>query len=146
MENNSKKSRQGLALGLSIVAIVVWLSISASSNSSPSNSSNSQAQPAAAIDAFAPATPEVQAAPVQTVQSDPQPADTQPVQSEQESDLSNNHYYSNSSGNTVHAPAYDLDNDVPAGASAKCGDGTYSFSEHRSGTCSHHRGVSSWLH
>lgn len=34
---------------------------------------------------------------------------------------------------------------VPAGASAKCADGTYSVSESRRGTCSHHGGVASWL-
>jgi uncharacterized protein DUF3761 len=31
-----------------------------------------------------------------------------------------------------------------AGASAVCADGTYSFSAHRSGTCSHHQGVHWW--
>ncbi len=34
---------------------------------------------------------------------------------------------------------------VPAGATARCRDGTYSFSRHRSGTCSHHGGVAVWL-
>ncbi len=34
---------------------------------------------------------------------------------------------------------------APAGATAKCRDGTYSFSQHRSGTCSHHGGVAQWL-
>jgi uncharacterized protein DUF3761 len=34
---------------------------------------------------------------------------------------------------------------VPAGATARCRDGTYSFSRHRSGTCSHHGGVAAWL-
>lgn len=34
---------------------------------------------------------------------------------------------------------------VPAGATARCRDGTYSFSEHRRGTCSHHGGVVAWL-
>ena len=34
---------------------------------------------------------------------------------------------------------------VPTGATAKCADGTYSFSQHRSGTCSHHGGVAEWL-
>jgi len=34
---------------------------------------------------------------------------------------------------------------VPPGASARCRDGTYSFSAHRSGTCSHHGGVAVWL-
>jgi hypothetical protein len=33
----------------------------------------------------------------------------------------------------------------PAGASALCRDGTYSYSAHRRGTCSHHGGVSVWL-
>ena len=60
-------------------------------------------------------------------------------------DLSNDRSYTNISGERVHAPAYDLDGDVPAGASARCGDGTYSFSQHHRGTCSHHGGVSQWL-
>jgi hypothetical protein len=33
----------------------------------------------------------------------------------------------------------------PAGASAQCNDGSYSFSTHRRGTCSHHGGVRRWL-
>jgi hypothetical protein len=33
----------------------------------------------------------------------------------------------------------------PPGATARCRDGTYSFSAHRSGTCSHHGGVARWL-
>ena len=33
----------------------------------------------------------------------------------------------------------------PSGASAICRDGTYSYSAHRRGTCSHHGGVSQWL-
>jgi len=33
----------------------------------------------------------------------------------------------------------------PPGATALCRDGTYSFSKHRSGTCSHHGGVRKWL-
>jgi hypothetical protein len=34
---------------------------------------------------------------------------------------------------------------APSGATAKCRDGTYSFSQHRQGTCSHHGGVAKWL-
>jgi hypothetical protein len=34
---------------------------------------------------------------------------------------------------------------APAGATAICVDGTYSFSQTRSGTCSHHGGVAQWL-
>ena len=51
--------------------------------------------------------------------------------------------YVNSSGNTVCRPY--ATSSAPAGATAKCRDGTYSFSQHRSGTCSHHGGVASWL-
>jgi len=35
--------------------------------------------------------------------------------------------------------------DVPPGATARCNDGTYSYSTTRSGTCSHHGGVAVWL-
>jgi len=34
---------------------------------------------------------------------------------------------------------------APPGATALCRDGTYSYSTHRSGTCSHHGGVAKWL-
>ena len=33
----------------------------------------------------------------------------------------------------------------PPGATAQCWDGSYSFSTHHSGTCSHHGGVAVWL-
>lgn len=32
----------------------------------------------------------------------------------------------------------------PKGATARCKDGTYSFSKHHQGTCSHHGGVAQW--
>ena len=51
--------------------------------------------------------------------------------------------YVNSSGHCVPRPRQAPS--VPAGASAHCRDGTYSFSEHRQGTCSHHGGVAQWL-
>jgi|SRR3989344_509303 len=59
------------------------------------------------------------------------------------SGLSNDSYYTNSAGNEVHSPAYS--DTVPSGASAQCRDGTYSFSQSRRGTCSHHGGVANWL-
>jgi hypothetical protein len=34
---------------------------------------------------------------------------------------------------------------APSGATALCRDGSYSFSRHRQGTCSHHGGVGQWL-
>jgi hypothetical protein len=66
---------------------------------------------------------------------------TQSVPSPQ---LSNDSHYTNSDGQRVHSPAYSSGG-VPAGATALCGDGTYSFSQHRSGTCSRHGGVAKWL-
>lgn len=34
---------------------------------------------------------------------------------------------------------------APSGTTAECRDGTYSYSQHRQGTCSHHGGVAQWL-
>ena len=59
-----------------------------------------------------------------------------------DNNLSNNNTYINVDGNQVHSPAYA--DSVPSGASAICRDGTYSFSQHRQGTCSGHGGVASW--
>lgn len=33
----------------------------------------------------------------------------------------------------------------PSAATARCRDGSYSYSQHRQGTCSHHGGVAEWL-
>lgn len=51
--------------------------------------------------------------------------------------------YVNSAGNTVCRP-YEAST-APAGATAQCEDGTYSYSQSRRGTCSHHGGVARWL-
>lgn len=52
-------------------------------------------------------------------------------------------YSKNSKGNTVQSPTrYSA---PPDGATAECRDGTYSFSQSRRGTCSHHEGVKRWL-
>lgn len=64
--------------------------------------------------------------------STPAPTATSPV-----------HYYTNSRGNTVQSPTQY--SSQPAGASAQCRDGSYSFSQSRRGTCSHHGGVARWL-
>lgn len=65
------------------------------------------------------------------------------VTSETNAGLSNDNYYTNTSGIKVHSPAYSKS--VPEGASAQCRDGTYSFSQSSRGTCSHHGGVAKWL-
>ena len=52
-------------------------------------------------------------------------------------------YYQASGGDCVHRP---VEADAaPAGSTAHCSDGTYSYSEHRQGTCSYHGGVDEWL-
>lgn len=55
-------------------------------------------------------------------------------------------YYINSDGNKIQSPTKSQDGNVPSGATARCRDGTYSFSQHRQGTCSHHGGVAEWLY
>lgn len=50
--------------------------------------------------------------------------------------------YTNSDGNQVSDPV--PAGARPAGATARCRDGEYSFSQHRSGTCSGHGGVAQW--
>ena len=52
-------------------------------------------------------------------------------------------YYRNSDGHCVLRPTANPPD--PAGATAQCVDGTYSYSEHASGTCSHHGGVARWI-
>ncbi len=51
-------------------------------------------------------------------------------------------YYTNVNGHRVHRP--ERSERPPLGAAARCRDGTW-ISEHRTGTCSHHGGVASWL-
>ena len=60
-----------------------------------------------------------------------------------EADLSRHDCYINHDGVPVHRPARD-NNGQPQGATARCRDGTYSFSQHHDGTCSHHGGVEHW--
>jgi len=53
--------------------------------------------------------------------------------------------YINSQGERVPSPTRTADGKPPAGATAHCRDGTFSFSRTRQGTCSHHGGVAEWL-
>jgi hypothetical protein len=59
-----------------------------------------------------------------------------------EADLSRHDCYINADGNLVHRPAKDYSK--PQSDTALCRDGTYSFSQHHDGTCSHHGGVQRW--
>jgi hypothetical protein len=62
-----------------------------------------------------------------------------------EADLQTHGHYKNKSGQEVHSPAKSVDDKIPTGASAKCRDGSYSFSKNHRGTCSHHGGVAGWM-
>jgi hypothetical protein len=52
-------------------------------------------------------------------------------------------YYTNSEGAKVQSPTYY--NRPPAGATAQCRDGTYSFSRNRRWTCARHGEVKRWM-
>lgn len=53
--------------------------------------------------------------------------------------------YVNRDGQRIHSPAHTRSGKAPGGASARCRDGSFSFSQHRRGTCSRHGGVADWL-
>lgn len=82
--------------------------------------------------------PTVVATPAPSV-STPTPTTSAPAQTVPSSS-STSSGYTNVDGNHVNSPSSD-----PAGATAQCKDGTYSYSQHRSGTCSYHGGVARWL-
>ncbi len=124
MNEPEKKNRVGLWLGVTAIAVLGVIGI-ASATPPPTSP-----QPAAVVQAVNQQT----VAPSQTLPPSPAP-----------STLSNDNHYTNVSGTTVHSPAYSSNGCVAAGATAECRDGTCSFSQHRSGTCSHHGGVAEWL-
>ncbi len=62
-----------------------------------------------------------------------------------EAQLAEHGHYTNKRGKAVHAPAHSKSGAAPDGATAKCSDGTYSFSQSHRGTCSRHGGVGQWL-
>ena len=51
--------------------------------------------------------------------------------------------YVNVDGVRVPSPVFSETR--PTGSTARCRDGSYSFSQHRQGTCSHHGGVAEWF-
>lgn len=77
----------------------------------------------------------------------PQPSPPQPIprqqQQKSQAKCADNGTYVNSKGETVKRP--ENCSAAPQGAAAQCRDGSYSFSQSRRGTCSHHGGVAKWL-
>jgi Protein of unknown function (DUF3761) len=76
----------------------------------------------------------------------PQPSPAQPTPQQQQKSqakCTDNGTYVNSKGKRVKRPENCAA--APQGATAQCRDGSYSFSQSRRGTCSHHGGVVKWL-
>ena len=71
----------------------------------------------------------------------PQTATAQATTSKQSCPSSD--FYVNAAGQCVHRPVQRKS--APKGATARCRDGSYSFSQSRRGTCSHHGGVAKWM-
>jgi predicted lipid-binding transport protein (Tim44 family) len=140
-----KKNKLGIIAG-GVVGFFLLTSI-IGSTSSQTNKQVKIAPSSAQTSKQAAPQPQVAPAATETPVSAPAPAvePAAPSPASSSSSLSNTNTYTNSSGNTVHSPASSTEGTIPAGATAKCRDGTFSFSQHRSGTCSHHGGVSSWL-
>lgn len=146
------KKHKWLSVGGGVL-IVLWLTGSfaspASSTSQPTPQPVVEAAQEAAVSNDSVQLPSsnqqtqaaVETAP--TVRVQPQPDVSAPEQTVP--NLSNDNTYTNVDGNTIHSPAYTSDDSVPTGASAQCRDGSYSFSQNRRGTCSHHGGVARWL-
>lgn len=134
-----KKKRYIIPLGAFALFIIVGLTNQTPAPSTPSVSSNTQTQVkgnSITIPAYAPPL-EIKNAPRVTATPELSPTPTQTIAPPT--------YYTNSSGNTIQSPSKTQNNSVPLGATAICRDGSYSFSQHRSGTCSHHGGVATWL-
>jgi hypothetical protein len=100
-----------------------------------------QAQKAAAIAAYVQAQEQARLAAEQAAAE--AAAQQAQQQAQQQAAACPNGTYVNSAGNTVCSPY--ASSSAPAGATAQCRDGTYSFSQSRSGTCSGHGGVAQWL-
>jgi resuscitation-promoting factor RpfB len=75
--------------------------------------------------------------------SPPPSASSAPHNNPAKPKCTNNGTYVNSQGHTVKRP--ENCTAAPQGATAQCRDGTYSSSQSRRGTCSHHGGVARWL-
>jgi hypothetical protein len=85
---------------------------------------------------------------ISQTQSSSQPSTNPPTASNGKTNTgnvkcTNNGTYVNSKGQTVQRP--ENCSGPPQGATAQCRDGSYSFSQSRRGTCSHHGGVEKWL-
>lgn len=128
-----------LYIGALLAAMFGLVVVSEPQQAAPANTPSQ----ATAIEAAIELPPATFAEPAQERVKEPETK--APSSPQSNTQLSNDNYYTNVDGERVHSPAYTPDNSVPPGASARCRDGTYSFSKNRRGTCSHHGGVAQWL-
>jgi hypothetical protein len=136
-----KPKRTGAIVG-GIIALLAVVGVAGATGSHNSQVATPTApQPAAITSTPEPA--KTQVLPAQDPQPQPEVKTTPaPAPAPKTTECGAGHYI-NSAGNCVQSPAYS--ESAPAGATAKCSDGTYSFSQSRKGTCSHHGGVAQWL-
>jgi len=115
-------------------------SYTAPTYSVPSTTATSEAPAPTTVPAATTAPTQAQAVVPKTTAAKPKTAPKTTAQAAPKPAECGADYYRNSDGNCVHRPS-----DNPSGATALCKDGTYSYSQHRSGTCSGHGGVRTWL-
>lgn len=146
-QNPEKKPKPKAKIGWGIAILVVLGIIAASHGSTPQSNNqpvNFQSTSQSSQDTSTPpSTPSDSTSSDSSSSSSTQTQDTTTPSSPTPQPTCTNGTYVNSDGNTVCSP--ETSSTVPAGATAQCVDGTYSFSQHRSGTCSHHGGVAQWL-
>ncbi len=117
-------------------------------SAAPTGSTASTAPVGSSPTIVAPAVP-YPAAPSSSVIQKPEPADTtttaapEPASPSEVGSYCGPGDYRNVDGNCVQRPTHTAT--APPGATAQCRDGSYSFSQHRQGTCSGHDGVAEWL-
>ena len=128
---------------IALVALTVIGGVSAAGGDKHSDEAAVQGLQAVAVSPSPTVQPTPTATPAPTVSPTPKPTPQPtiaPVQTQISAPCGT---YINSAGHRVPRPC-DYDS-APSGATAKCADGTYSYSESRRGTCSHHGGVAKWL-
>lgn len=132
-----QKKRYIIPLGLFCLLVIIGLA-GASKNSTVQNLQNRNQQQVKDVVTIPAHLQQLEVKQAQSTSTSKQeiakPAQTQQAPS----------HYINSQGNTIQSPTKSEDDSVPAGASARCRDNTYSFSQSRRGTCSHHGGVDIW--
>jgi len=144
------RKQSGLSLAAILFVLLILIGITAPPQTkTPKTEVKGEAitqevSPSPTIEPSSIPTPSPSPSPSPTVSITPSPK-LSPISSSTNQDILSckNGTYTNVDGNLVCRPEYS--ENIPAGATAICGDGTYSFSQHRQGTCSHHGGVARWL-